>query len=105
MDRQKNAAKGEQASLLIALEAFQKAESGEITPSELAGVLREVLAGEREAGKQARLPVAWGELKDFVDIDLSDYAYSLAIHDQPAIDGFNKLIAQWRQRLEKILAK
>ncbi len=77
-----------------ARELFTKAARKDISPSELARELRPILA---EA--DGYLPELADELREFLSLDLSDYAYSLAIHDQPAIDGLNESISAWAQRL------
>lgn len=80
-----------------ALAAFKKAESGGMNISELAGILRGIMAGrdEKDGGGM------WRELREFVDLDLSDFAYSLAIHDQAAMDGTRAMIKKWVPRLEE----
>lgn len=83
--------------LAAAREGFQQAAAGRISPSELAAVLREVMAGGPEkSGPRKKM---WAELKEFLDLDLSDFAYSLAIHDQKAIDRLKKKIEAWAERL------
>jgi hypothetical protein len=101
-----DADRGDGAGLLIALEAFQKARQGAITPSELGGVLRELTTDIGPAAKpKAAEEKLMMELREFVELDLSDYAYSLAIHDSRAIDKFKDRIGEWADRLQKEAAR
>ncbi|HUT55235.1 MAG TPA: hypothetical protein VM658_17730 [bacterium] len=91
-----------EAGLLVALEAFREASQGGITPSELDGVLREVTADFQppDKPKTAREKLM-SELVEFMELDLSDYAYSLATHDTKAIGKFQDRVKQWAGRLEQ----
>jgi hypothetical protein len=92
----------DEAHLLIALEAFRKAGAGGITPSELGGVLREVTADFRPPARpQTEREQLLHELIEFVELDLSDYAFSLAIHDSRALEKFQDRVKQLAGRLER----
>jgi hypothetical protein len=79
----------------VAFKAFERARARQINPGELARGLRELFA--ICDGKP--LSPLCRELKGFLDVDLSDYPYSLAINDRPALAALDRAIAEWTDRL------
>jgi hypothetical protein len=80
-----------------AYDAFQAAARGELSPGDLAGVLRELLI---DCKQNNNVPLC-RELADFLAVDLGDYAYALAIHDQAAINELRHNIQRWAERLAR----
>jgi len=87
--------------LAVAIEAFRSAAAGEINPSELARALRELFG---DCGGEGEVDLC-RDIKEFLDLDLSDYAYSLAISDQHALDELKQNIKTWAERLAQKMAK
>ena len=87
------------ACLARAYQAFSRAAAGEINPSELARWLRELFSGCEDPPRTELCR----EIKEFLDLDLSDYAYSLALHDQPAIEALQASIKKWSERLGELI--
>lgn len=95
MDKSCEDGNGHPSCIAVARKAFKSAADKEINPSELARTLRELFSG---CDKASAVELC-GELREFLDLDLSDYAYSLAIHDQKALETLDRAIAAWAEKL------
>lgn len=82
----------------VAVAALAEAEQGKIRPARLSAVLLEFLNQARTEAAGDQDPLL-AELREFVELDLSDFAYSLAIHDQPALERLKTKARDWKERL------